>query len=477
MLSIALCLAELPKLRNEISLRPIQVIELLGDVLGYTLPGSESDYLNELAQSLAEHHGNAISFIDNYPKSKYTAPVLTFGFKLRGDVTFKTILLNDSTEIVDHMNGFLDFRARNSKINMQATEIRDMIKAGECPLQRDYHPRDCTWTRSTGSVTGVNGNWKKTVTVKNVRDILPIALMYDDFIDSQIKLMDSNGNLPLGWNPVTFNMDFKNFHLKIESTDSYPFPLRVDPSLPRNHVKELIDNHYRLLIENTTLEDCMVVAKSINTYGFGIALDGATNEITIVYSLGSSGSRPTKNTNYRARLTDYTYTTSKGVKLDFNPFNFQTTLADMNWKSVQFMLGLTNMNRFKIGFGPISASVPSLHALATKEAERMLSFGISEPNLSSTKGNTVLIAYKFAGATTVREFLYNVNDNYIGSAACFDNFSNQRGKVYTYGELPWAICNKVARDAYGRLEAYGGGLAYNSDGDMVAAVVLSDYDY
>jgi len=30
------------------------------------------------------------------------------------------------------------------------------------------------------------------------------------------------------------------------------------------------------------------------------------------------------------------------------------------------------MNRFKIGFGPISASVPSLHALATKEAERML---------------------------------------------------------------------------------------------------------
>ena len=97
MLSIALCLADLPKLRNEISLRPIQVIELLGDALGYTLPGSESDYLNELAQSLAEHHGNAISFIDNYPKSKYTAPVLTFGFKLRGDVTFKTLLLNDST--------------------------------------------------------------------------------------------------------------------------------------------------------------------------------------------------------------------------------------------------------------------------------------------------------------------------------------------------------------------------------------------
>ena len=48
--------------------------------------------------------------------------------------------------------------------------------------------------------------------------------------------------------------------------------------------------------------------------------------------------------------------------------------------------------------------------------------------------------------------------------------------VYTYGELPWYICNKVARDNYGRLEAYGGGLAYNANGDMVAAVVLSDMD-
>jgi len=108
-------------------------------------------------------------------------------FTLRGDVSFKTILFNDSTEIVDHMNGFLDFRARNSKISMQATEIREMIKTGECPLQRDYHPRNCQWTRSRGLITGINGNWKKTVTVKSVSDILPIALMYDDFIESQIK--------------------------------------------------------------------------------------------------------------------------------------------------------------------------------------------------------------------------------------------------------------------------------------------------
>lgn len=97
LLIVAICLAEKPKLRNEISLRPIQVIELLGDSLGYTLPGSESDYLNEFAQALADQNGNAISFIDNYKKSKYTSAILTFGFKLRGDTTFKTLLLNDST--------------------------------------------------------------------------------------------------------------------------------------------------------------------------------------------------------------------------------------------------------------------------------------------------------------------------------------------------------------------------------------------
>lgn len=97
LLSITMCMAAKPTLRSEISLRPIQVIELLGDSLGYTIPGSESDYLNELAQSIAEHDGNAISFIDNYPKSKYTKPVLTFGFKLKGNVSFKTILLTDGT--------------------------------------------------------------------------------------------------------------------------------------------------------------------------------------------------------------------------------------------------------------------------------------------------------------------------------------------------------------------------------------------
>ena len=60
---------------------------------------------------------------------------------------------------------------------------------------------------------------------------------------------------------------------------------------------------------------------------------------------------------------------------------------------------------------PIIELNPRLFQLADKEAERMLASGVSEPNLSATKGNTALIAYKFAGATTVREFLYDVNQS------------------------------------------------------------------
>ena len=92
--------------------------------------------------------------------------------------------------------------------------------------------------------------------------------------------MDSNGNIPLGWIPVQLDMNFEHFDLKIESTDSYPFPLRVDPETPRNEILELIDNHHREIIENTTLEDALQLTKIINTYGFGISLD-SNDDITI----------------------------------------------------------------------------------------------------------------------------------------------------------------------------------------------------
>jgi hypothetical protein len=103
LMSLSVSLATQPKLRTEVYFRPAQFIELLSDQassLGLdnmVSSGSESDYLNEYAQALAEQNGNPISFIDSYGKSKYTQNVLTFGFKLKGNTKLKTILFEDST--------------------------------------------------------------------------------------------------------------------------------------------------------------------------------------------------------------------------------------------------------------------------------------------------------------------------------------------------------------------------------------------
>ena len=125
--------------------------------------------------------------------------------------------------------------------------------------------------------------------------------------------MDSNGNIPIGWFPQTYDMDFENVNVNIESSDLLAFPLKVDPNWPRLDILEAIDNHHRVLVENTTLEDALRLGKNLNTYGFGINLD-ANNDITIVYAFGSQGNRGDRKTNYRARLNDYTYVSRNGGK-------------------------------------------------------------------------------------------------------------------------------------------------------------------
>jgi len=99
-LAISLSIAS-PRLRSEVVFRPSQLISVLSDQFSFlnmgTFSGSESEYLNELAQALAEQNGNAIEFINSYPKSKSAEAILTFGFKLRGNTKLRTVLFNDST--------------------------------------------------------------------------------------------------------------------------------------------------------------------------------------------------------------------------------------------------------------------------------------------------------------------------------------------------------------------------------------------
>ena len=58
--------------------------------------------------------------------------MLTFGFKVKGSTTIETIMLGDSTEIDDHMSGFLDFRYKEVNLNIVTSEIRQCIKLCQC---------------------------------------------------------------------------------------------------------------------------------------------------------------------------------------------------------------------------------------------------------------------------------------------------------------------------------------------------------
>jgi hypothetical protein len=90
------------KLRSDIFFRPVKILDFFAlntDVL-QQIPISESDYLNELSQTLSEYNGDPISLINSYAKSKYTQNILTFGFKIKGNTTLETLFLNDSTGII-----------------------------------------------------------------------------------------------------------------------------------------------------------------------------------------------------------------------------------------------------------------------------------------------------------------------------------------------------------------------------------------
>jgi len=473
-----------PKLRSEVMFRPSHLITVLSEQassLNFGSAGvfsaSESEYLNELSQALAEQNGNAIEFINSYPKSKSTDAILTFGFRLQGNTKLRTLMFNDSTEIVDHMDGFLDFRYKNSKINLQAREIRDMIKAGECPLQADYHPDKCKWTRdTTGQISVSTANFKKVIPIKSMRDIVPVMTLYDEFLETQIKQMDSNGKLPLGWIPLSLRMNFKYLNLNIESTDSYPFPLTVDPNMARSDLLEAIDNHHRILVENTTLEEALQLSRVINTYGFGINLNENDNTITLVYSFGTQHKKVVSKQNLRAKLSDYEYVSANGEKWDFNPFNFRkNTYGYMQRRNNQLLIDAVNMNRLTNGLKPLRQADPRLYELAQNAADKMISAGkLVDPNLKSNNRKTALVAFMVNGDTTVKEFVYDINDNVIGSVGCFDNFSNQRSKVYQFFDFNGNLCNRAILDNYSRFDSFGSGIAYNADGDLVSVFVLSE---
>ena len=63
---------------------------------------------------------------------------------------------------------------------------------------------------------------------------------------------------------------------------------------------------------------------------------------------------------------------------------------------------------------------------------------------------------------------------YLGSLACFDNFSNIRAKIYDFSEIIWPLCNKIVRENYINFNVFGTGVAYNAKGDFIFVTILSE---
>jgi hypothetical protein len=297
LLSITICLTARPALRvnTENYLRPQLLFRALSEGTpflanvpkDYKLPDhGESDALNEYAQAVAESSGsNPIGFIDSYKKS--AEHILTFGFKVKGSTTIETIMLGDSTEISDHMSGFLDVRYKGVGFNIFTSEIRQSMKLGRCFTPGNFDFAKCHKQLHAGgtvSVTSDSFNW--STKLNGLRDLLSVMTMYDAYLESQIKLMDAQGNIPLGTKPSVFRITADNFDLKLSTTRNYITPLKVDPSMNHDDLLEAIDEHFRQLTNDYLAENFEVV-KIIDRYGFGIAID-ANDDITVVYAFGGN---------------------------------------------------------------------------------------------------------------------------------------------------------------------------------------------
>jgi len=71
------------------------------------------------------------------------------------------------------------------------------------------------------------------------------------------------------------------------------------------------------------------------------------------------------------------------------------------------------MHRLTSGLKPLRQLEPRLYELAQDNAERMLSAGkLAEPKLESGK-KAALVAMMVSGETTVKEFVYDVNDGIL----------------------------------------------------------------
>jgi len=439
---------------------------------GYSLPNQdnmESDALNEFAQAVAESSGNPIDFIDSYKKSSEN--ILTFGFKLKGSTTIETIMLGDSTEVMDHMSGFLDVRHKEFKFNIFSQEIRKGMKLGQAftpgnfdfsKIQKQLH--------AGGSVSVASEQFNWSTKLNGLRDLLSVMTMYDSFIENQIKLMDAQGNIPLGTKPSLFKIEADDFVLKLSTTKNYITPLKVDPTMQHDDLLEAVDWHFRTLT-NEYLSENFELVNIVDKYGFGLALD-SNGDITIVYSFGGN-----KKMQPAKKLYDYyqdvAYVSQSGARFPYEPFRRQSPLEYVKIISNQIIDQVNYERVYSQSLRPIKYLDQKLYEVCQKEAERSANAGkLVEPTFSGISADAMFISISIVGKTTVKDFIFS-NDKSVGTIAVFDNFSNVKPRFYQSTESFTSVFNGKQQENWKKFDSLGTGYSWNSKGDIFSITALS----
>jgi hypothetical protein len=219
---------------------------------------------------------------------------------------------------------------------MQSDNIRDSIIVGRCFTPGNFDLKKCRKFKSTGTISASTDSFNFNQNLNGLRDLLKVMTMYYDYVDSQtkcnfifflsynfkinlnflfFKVMDKDGNIPIGFKPATLKMNFKNFVLTLKTFKSHVIPLKVNPNIDREDLFHLVNHHFKQFIDDSIVE-AFQLPQVIDKYGFGISID-SNDVITIVYSFGGKN-RPGKSEKPLDDYYKWSYVSPKGSKNNYS---------------------------------------------------------------------------------------------------------------------------------------------------------------
>jgi len=485
------------------------------------------DYLTKFAQAIAETEGaegTMRKLFQTYPKT--TDNFIAFGITLRGNTTYKEILTEDYNAVLDGMSGGLYYKYKNNTMFVRVTDLKELMDLTKCdtlavPLKCNNKAAENIWRAGTGEFKFRNDNYNYRVKFNNMLRVFESMAdnrtdryTFDLFKDTDYSFKFSNENYEMEYNGKNFfgpgfwsnkqtgvwgigdqittilthggniraTSVVQHQYLKVHLEINEPFvtPVATSTRLSDADLREVFESHFKTMYE---MYDREQVFNSLTKYGMGIALDSRHN-IRITFALSGPVNNDVRvlerdrRMSLFNRLKQWPWFSPAPVTVNSNPWDRQTMISV--WRQA---LGLSmisiNQDRSADGLKALVEGDSSLTTLAQAAADKMATAGsFVSPDLTSAKPNTLIVAMKLGGSTMINEYAFLLNENNFGQVTCFDNFSNQRHKVYSLVESQRYGCSKNTKvvgalDNWKKYTVYGTGHSVNSNGDVFMAIALT----